>query len=110
MTRIVCDCSVVAAILFKEPGSEELARRLDGTSMFAPPLLTFELASVARKKARRQPADAVAAYLKTRSVRADRVITVGAGEKHPVASNDTPDGRQLNRRVELTLVPLTEKS
>jgi outer membrane protein OmpA-like peptidoglycan-associated protein len=55
-------------------------------------------------------ADAVAAYLKTRSVRADRVITVGAGETHPVATNDTPEGRQLNRRVELTLVPLTDKS
>ena len=55
-------------------------------------------------------ADAVSAYLKTRSVRGDRVITVGAGESHPVASNDTPEGRQLNRRVELTPVPLTAKS
>ena len=55
-------------------------------------------------------ANAVAAYLKTRSVRSDRIITVGAGESHPVASNDTPDGRQRNRRVELTLVPLTVKS
>ena len=55
-------------------------------------------------------ADAVAAYLKTRSVRSDRIITVGAGEAHPVATNDTPEGRQLNRRVELTLVPLTSKS
>jgi len=55
-------------------------------------------------------ANAVAAYLKTRSVRSDRIITVGAGEGHPVASNDTPDGRQRNRRVELTLVPLTVKS
>ena len=55
-------------------------------------------------------ADAVAAYLKTRSVRSDRIITVGAGESHPVGSNETPDGRQRNRRVELTLVPLTVKS
>jgi outer membrane protein OmpA-like peptidoglycan-associated protein len=55
-------------------------------------------------------ADAVASYLKTRSVRGDRIITVGAGEAHPVASNDTADGRQRNRRVELTLVPLTEKT
>ena len=54
-------------------------------------------------------ADAVAAYLKTRSVRGDRIITVGAGEGHPIASNDTPEGRQRNRRVELTLVPLTVK-
>jgi outer membrane protein OmpA-like peptidoglycan-associated protein len=55
-------------------------------------------------------ADAVAAYLKTRSVRADRIITVGGGETHPVATNDTAEGRQLNRRVELTLVPLAPKS
>lgn len=54
-------------------------------------------------------ADAVAAYLRTRGVRTDRIITVGAGEAHPVATNDTPEGRQLNRRVELTLVPLTDK-
>jgi outer membrane protein OmpA-like peptidoglycan-associated protein len=52
-------------------------------------------------------ADAVAGYLETREVRADRIITVGAGEAHPVATNDTAEGRQLNRRVELTLVPLT---
>jgi len=55
-------------------------------------------------------ANAVAAYLQTRNVRSDRIITVGAGESHPVASNDTAEGRQLNRRVELTLVPLTVKS
>jgi outer membrane protein OmpA-like peptidoglycan-associated protein len=52
-------------------------------------------------------ANAVAAYLRTRSVLADRVITVGMGEGRPVASNDTDTGRQQNRRVELTLVPLT---
>jgi outer membrane protein OmpA-like peptidoglycan-associated protein len=50
---------------------------------------------------------AVGAYLRTRSVLGDRIITVGMGEGRPVASNDTADGRQLNRRVELTLVPLT---
>lgn len=52
-------------------------------------------------------AGAVAAYLGTRSVRTDRVITVGMGEGRPVATNDTDLGRQQNRRVELTLVPLT---
>jgi outer membrane protein OmpA-like peptidoglycan-associated protein len=55
-------------------------------------------------------ADAVASYLKTRSVRADRIITIGEGEKRPIATNDTDAGRQQNRRVELTLVPLTLKS
>ena len=52
-------------------------------------------------------AGAVAAYLGTRSVRSDRIITVGMGETRPVATNDTETGRQSNRRVELTLVPLT---
>jgi outer membrane protein OmpA-like peptidoglycan-associated protein len=52
-------------------------------------------------------ASSVAAYLRTRQILPDRIITVGMGEGRPVASNDTPDGRQQNRRVELTLVPLT---
>jgi outer membrane protein OmpA-like peptidoglycan-associated protein len=52
-------------------------------------------------------ADAVAAYLGRRDVLADRMITVGMGEGRPIASNETDSGRQQNRRVELTLVPLT---
>jgi outer membrane protein OmpA-like peptidoglycan-associated protein len=52
-------------------------------------------------------AGAVAAYLGTRSVRTDRIITIGMGASRPVASNETDAGRQQNRRVELTLVPLT---
>ncbi len=52
-------------------------------------------------------AGAVAGYLQTREVRSDRIITVGMGESRPIASNDTATGRQANRRVELTLVPLT---
>jgi outer membrane protein OmpA-like peptidoglycan-associated protein len=52
-------------------------------------------------------ASSVAAYLGTRNVLTDRIITVGMGEERPIASNDTDAGRQQNRRVELTLVPLT---
>ena len=52
-------------------------------------------------------ASAVGAYLRTREVLADRIIELGMGEARPVTTNDTPDGRQQNRRVELTLVPLT---
>jgi outer membrane protein OmpA-like peptidoglycan-associated protein len=53
-------------------------------------------------------AESVGNYLKAQGVIAGRVVTRGFGERNPVASNDTPEGRQQNRRVELKLVPLTE--
>jgi len=46
-------------------------------------------------------ADAVAKYLTSHGVNPQRIKTEGAGKSHPVASNDTPDGRAQNRRVEL---------
>jgi len=55
MRPIVVDASALAAVVFGEPGADEVARRLDGAAVFAPDLLAFELASVARKKLRRHP-------------------------------------------------------
>lgn len=52
-------------------------------------------------------ASSVARYLISRQVRADRLITVGAGKTRPIASNETAAGRQQNRRVEITIVPVT---
>lgn len=51
-------------------------------------------------------AEAVANYLNSRGIMRDRMITVGAGETRPIASNDTEQGRAENRRVEITLVPV----
>jgi outer membrane protein OmpA-like peptidoglycan-associated protein len=55
-------------------------------------------------------AKSVAAYLESRGVPAARLITVGDGVNHPVASNATAAGRQQNRRVELTIVPVEKKA
>ncbi|HED35208.1 MAG TPA: hypothetical protein ENJ08_13510 [Gammaproteobacteria bacterium] len=54
-------------------------------------------------------ASAVAAYLISRKVNSARFETVGFGERKPVADNATAQGRALNRRVELRLLPLTEE-
>lgn len=55
-------------------------------------------------------ANSVAAYLASHGVPSARVVTIGAGELHPVASNDTEDGRAQNRRVEITIVPVSEEN
>lgn len=52
-------------------------------------------------------AGSVATYLQSRQVLGERLIVVGAGESRPIASNETQAGRQQNRRVEITIVPVT---
>ena len=52
-------------------------------------------------------ANTVGEYLYTQGIMDQRIITIGLGEHHPIADNSTSEGRQLNRRVEITLVPVT---
>ena len=53
-------------------------------------------------------AAAVAGYLLQKGVVEARIETIGFGEKQPVADNGTSAGRALNRRVEISLFPITE--
>jgi outer membrane protein OmpA-like peptidoglycan-associated protein len=54
-----------------------------------------------------QRASSVARYLKSQQVLPERILTSGMGPNSPIASNDTPEGRALNRRVEIILTPIT---
>ena len=53
-------------------------------------------------------AQTVGAFLVSREIKDVRIVTIGLGEAHPIDDNSTAQGRQANRRVELTLVPLTK--
>ncbi|HAU18631.1 MAG TPA: hypothetical protein DCS72_09875 [Marinobacter adhaerens] len=51
-------------------------------------------------------ASSVRDFLLNQGIEPKRTRAVGYGERYPVASNDTAAGREQNRRVELTLVPM----
>ena len=48
-------------------------------------------------------ANSVKSYLEGRGVKARRMLTNGYSDTNPVASNDTEQGRQQNRRVEFLI-------
>lgn len=50
-------------------------------------------------------ANSVVAYLTTKGVAADRMTAKGYGQTQPIASNDTAEGRQKNRRITFTAIP-----
>lgn len=52
-------------------------------------------------------ATSVSTYLSGQGVIDQRLITLGMGEARPVADNSSAAGRQANRRVEITMVPVT---
>ena len=49
-------------------------------------------------------AQAVALYLATLEVKSARFSTAGYGETQPIVMNDTPEGRQKNRRVDIAVI------
>ncbi len=59
----------------------------------------------ANRQLSQRRADAVRAHLESRGVPSERLRSIGKGETSPVASNDTPEGRANNRRVEIVIEP-----
>lgn len=60
MAGRVVDASVVAAWCFREPRAAEALRLLRGVDLYAPGLLAYELASIARRKVTAYPENAQA--------------------------------------------------
>jgi OOP family OmpA-OmpF porin len=49
-------------------------------------------------------AKAVMEYLTSKGIAEERLLPAGMGQTQPIAANDTEEGRQLNRRVEILLI------
>ncbi|OYU80622.1 MAG: hypothetical protein CFE23_09035, partial [Flavobacterium sp. BFFFF1] len=55
------------------------------------------------QKLSEQRAASVKSYLASKGIAAGRFTTTGMGPADPIASNDTPEGRSQNRRVEFAI-------
>jgi outer membrane protein OmpA-like peptidoglycan-associated protein len=49
-------------------------------------------------------ANVVAGYLKTKGINSERISTEGKGSGSPIVSNDTEQGRKMNRRIEFVII------
>jgi len=54
-------------------------------------------------------ATSVTRIMTENGIPAERIIASGRGQFHPLASNETTTGRQLNRRTEIVLAPKLDK-
>ena len=52
-------------------------------------------------------AEAVVAYLESKGVSGARLVARGAGETAPLEAPNTPEGRDLNRRLQVVITPLS---
>lgn len=52
----------------------------------------------------RARADAVKQYLVSNGIPSERIRTIGYGEERPIDTNNTPEGRQKNRRTEVRII------
>jgi outer membrane protein OmpA-like peptidoglycan-associated protein len=59
----------------------------------------------ANEKLSLKRAESVRTHLVSKGVPSDKIVATGLGESRPIASNDSPEGRANNRRVELVVTP-----
>jgi len=58
----------------------------------------------ANKKISKERAQAVADYMISKGIDPSRIVVIGYGPDNPRDSNDTPEGRERNRRVEAKVI------
>lgn len=83
----------------------EVIREFDKTKVTVVGHTDSTGSEAANQKLSEQRAAAVRDQMVAHGVATGRLTTVGLGESKPVADNGTEYGRQLNRRVEIVIVP-----
>ncbi len=95
-----------------KPGAKEKLSKLTGILLAYPGSYRIEIeghtdsvgSDEYNMKLSQERAQSVRDYLAQAGLPADRIVaTRGLGEAVPVATNDTPEGRQVNRRVEIII-------
>src|SRR5690606_17536515 len=86
----------IAAVLDKEPGEIRIVGHTDNIKIKTTRFPSNYELSLAR-------AQAVAAVMKSKLSRPERLKIEGKGDAVPVASNQTAEGRARNRRVEISI-------
>ena len=95
-----------------KPGAREKLSKLAGILLAYPGAYHMQIeghtdsvgSSDYNQKLSENRAEAVHDYLLSVALPADRMMAVrGFGKIRPVATNDTPEGRQTNRRVEIVI-------
>lgn len=98
-----------------KPGAREKLSKLAGILLAYPGTYHMEIEGHTdaigsqdyNQKLSEDRAQSVSSYLLKEGLASDRIVAVhGFGKLRPVATNDTPEGRQMNRRVELVITDL----
>jgi outer membrane protein OmpA-like peptidoglycan-associated protein len=101
-----------------KPGARERLSKLAGILLAYPGVYHIEIEghtdSVGsqdyNQKLSEDRAQSVSSYLLKEGLPSDRIVAVhGFGKLRPVATNDTPEGRQMNRRVEIIITDLASR-
>lgn len=101
-----------------KPGAREKLSKLAGILVAYPGAFHIEIEGHTdavgsqdyNQKLSEDRAQSVSGYLLSAGIKSDRIMAVrGFGKLRPVTTNDTPEGRQMNRRVEIVIAELDKQ-
>jgi chemotaxis protein MotB len=98
--------AAIAPTLSNLPGQQIVVQGFTDNTPIGPELKRRFPSNLELSSAR---ADDVARYLESKGVPKDTISAQGFGEQRPVASNDTPQGRAANRRVEIIIKAASQR-